>query len=130
LPPRVTFFLTSETHAVIARLCLLLLTPLALSPHNATPVPTKTLALSLEKITRSICVLRCPRQLSRSPPLAARALRIALKFSAQKANAAAAGRPRARWRKGPVDVDRAVLRAVTVAATPPPILLLASALAL
>jgi hypothetical protein len=45
--PGSPFFLTSETHVVIARLCLLLLTPLALSPQKATPVPTTTLALSL-----------------------------------------------------------------------------------
>jgi hypothetical protein len=58
------FYLTSETHVVIARLCLLLLTPLALSPQKATPVLTTTLALSVspQKVTRSICVLRCPRR--------------------------------------------------------------------
>jgi hypothetical protein len=53
--------LTSETHVVIARPCLLLLTPLALSPQKVTPVPTTTLSLSPQKVTRSICVLRCPR---------------------------------------------------------------------
>jgi hypothetical protein len=36
---------------------------------------------------------------------------------------------RDRQRKGPVDVDRAVLRAVAAAATLPPILLLAAMLA-
>jgi hypothetical protein len=40
-----------------------------------------------------------------------------------------AGRPRARQRKEPADVDHAVFRVVAVAATPPPILLLADALA-
>jgi hypothetical protein len=40
-------YLTSETHVVIARLSLLLLTPLALSPRKATPVLTTTLALTL-----------------------------------------------------------------------------------
>jgi hypothetical protein len=60
--PGSPFFLTSETHIVIARLCLLLPTPLALFPQKATPVPTTTLALSPQKVTRSICVLRCPRR--------------------------------------------------------------------
>jgi hypothetical protein len=46
LPPRLAFFLTSETRVVVARLCLLLPTPLALSPHKATPILTTTLALS------------------------------------------------------------------------------------
>jgi hypothetical protein len=50
-------FFTSETHVVIARLCLLLPTPLALSPQKATPVSTTTLALSPQKVTRSIYVL-------------------------------------------------------------------------
>jgi hypothetical protein len=45
LTPRFTSFLTSETHVVIARLCLLLPTPLVLSPQKATPILT-TLALS------------------------------------------------------------------------------------
>jgi hypothetical protein len=44
----VAFFLTPETHVVIAHLCLLFLTPLALSPQKATPVATTTLALSSE----------------------------------------------------------------------------------
>jgi hypothetical protein len=56
------FFLTSETHVVIAHLCLLLPTPLDLSPQKVTPVPTTTLALSPQKVTRSIYVLRCPRR--------------------------------------------------------------------
>jgi hypothetical protein len=60
--PGSPFFLTSETHVVIACLCLLLLTPLALSSQKATPVLTTTLALSLQKVSRSICVLRCPRR--------------------------------------------------------------------
>jgi hypothetical protein len=125
--PGSPFFLTSETHVVIARLCLLLLTPLALSPQKATPVPTTTLALSLSplKVTHSICVLRCPRSLSRSPPLAARALRIMLNFSPQKAGTAV-GRPAAcATAKGArADVDRAVFHAVAAAAMLPPIFLL------
>jgi hypothetical protein len=97
LPPRVAFFLTSETHVVIARLCLLLPTPLALSPQKATLVPTTTLALSLSLLRRSLALSVCSdvfAGLSRSPPLAARALRIALNFSPQKAGATA-GRPAA-----------------------------------
>jgi hypothetical protein len=78
--PRSPFFLTSKTRAVIARLCLLL-TPLALSPQKATPVPTTTHSLPPQKVTRSICVLRCPHRPVRSPPPAARALRITLNFS-------------------------------------------------
>jgi hypothetical protein len=45
-PPRVAFFLTSETHVVIAHLCLLLPTPLILSPQKDTIILTTTLALS------------------------------------------------------------------------------------
>jgi hypothetical protein len=56
------FFLTSETCIVIARLCLLFPTPLTLSPQKATPVPTSTLALSPQKVTRSISLLRSPRR--------------------------------------------------------------------
>jgi hypothetical protein len=37
-------------------------TPLALSPQKATTVLTTTLALSPQKVTRSIFLLRCPRQ--------------------------------------------------------------------
>jgi hypothetical protein len=90
LPPRVAFFLTSETHIVIVRLCLLLPTPLALSPQKVTHVWTTTLALSLLRrlLARSVCS-DVPTGLSRSPPPAARALRIVLNFSAQKVSAAA-----------------------------------------
>jgi hypothetical protein len=82
-------FLTSETHIVIARLCLLLPTPITLSLHQVTPVSTTTLTLSPQKVTRSICVLGCPLGLSRSPPPATHALRIAFNFSPQKAGTAA-----------------------------------------
>jgi hypothetical protein len=91
-PPRVAFFLASETHIVIVRLCLLLLTPLALSPQKATPILTITHTLSLSPLRRSIARSVCsdvPAGLSRSPLLAARALRIALNFSPQKTSAAA-----------------------------------------
>jgi hypothetical protein len=59
---RLVFFLTSEMHIVIARLCLLLPTPLGLSRQKAAPVPTTTLALSPQKVSRSIRVLRHPRR--------------------------------------------------------------------
>jgi hypothetical protein len=115
-------FFSHRRRVVLSRLCLLL-TPLALSPQKATPVLTTTLALSLlrRSLTQSVCS-DVPAGLSRSPPPAARALRIALNFSPQKAGAAA-GRPAAcATTKGSrADIDRAVLRAVAAAATPPPI---------
>jgi hypothetical protein len=60
------FFLTLEMHVVISSvcLCLILSTPLALSPqklgHSYSDNNTHTLSLSPQKVTRSICVLRCP----------------------------------------------------------------------
>jgi hypothetical protein len=66
-----------------------------------------------------------PASLSRSPPPASHALRIALNFSPQKASVVS-GRSAA-WATANgarADVDRAVIRAVAAAATPPPILLL------
>jgi hypothetical protein len=124
--PGLPFFLTSETHVVIARLCLLLPTPLALSPQKATPVPTTTLALSLfrRSLARSVCS-DVPSGLSRSPPPVVRALRIAINFSPQKAGAAE-GRPAAcaTVKGARADVNRAVAAAVT----PPPILLFGRAL--
>jgi hypothetical protein len=70
LAPRVSFFLTLETHVVISFvcLCLILSTPLALSPqklgHSYSDNNTRSLSLSLspQKVTRSIYVLRCPRR--------------------------------------------------------------------
>jgi hypothetical protein len=105
------------------------LTPLALSPQKDTPVPTSTLALSRlrRSLARSLCS-DVAADISRSPPIATRALRIALNFSPQKAGAAAS-RPAActtaKGAKG--NVDHAVLHAVAAAATPPPILLLSRA---
>jgi hypothetical protein len=95
------------------------------------PLPFRQQHCSLSLLRRSLARSVCsdvPVGLSRSPPLAARALRIALNFSPQKAGAAA-GRPAAcaRRRKGPVNVDRSVLSAVAAVATPPPILLLGHA---
>jgi hypothetical protein len=69
-----------------------------------------------------------PAGLSRSSPPAARAPRIALNFSPQKAGAAA-GRPAAcaTVKGAKADVDRAVLLVVAAVAIPPPILLLVRA---
>jgi hypothetical protein len=94
-PPRVTSFLTLETHFVMARLWLILPTPLALFSQKATPVPTTTLPLSIlrRSLTRSVC-LDVPAGLSHSPLPAALPLRIALNFSPQKAGATV-GRPSA-----------------------------------
>jgi hypothetical protein len=88
--PGSPFFLTSETHVVIARPCLLLPTPLNFSPQKATPILTTTLALSLLRRSLAWSVLSdVPADQSRSPPPAARALRITLNFSPQKAGGAA-----------------------------------------
>jgi hypothetical protein len=123
--PGSPFYLTSETHIVIARLCLLLLTPLALSPQKATLVPTTTLALSLSHLKRSLARSVCsdvPTGLSRLPLPAACALRISLNFSPQKVGTAAGRSDACATAKGArANVDCAVLRAVAAAATPPPI---------
>jgi hypothetical protein len=127
--PGSPFFLTSETHVVIVRLCLLLPTPLALSSQKDTPVPTTTLALSLlrRSLARSVCS-DDPAGLSHSPPPAARALRIALNFSPQKAGAAAGQPATCVTVKGAsADVNCTVLCTVAAAATPPLILLLGCA---
>jgi hypothetical protein len=60
-----------------------------------------SLSLLRRSLARSVCS-DVPAGLSRSPPPAARAMRITLNFSPQKAGTAV-GRPaaRARWRKGP-----------------------------
>jgi hypothetical protein len=116
-------FFSHRRRMLLSHLCLLLLTPLALSPQKATPVPTTTLTLSLlrRSLARSVCS-DVPASLSRSPPPAARALRIALNFSPQKAGAAAGWLAACATTKGArAEVDRAVLRTVGAAATPPPI---------
>jgi hypothetical protein len=69
--------------------------------------------------------LDVPVGLSRLLPPAARALRITLNFSPQKAGAAAGRQAACATAKGArADVDRAILRDITAAVTPPPILLL------
>jgi hypothetical protein len=95
-------FFSHRRRMLLSRLCLLLPTPLALSPQKATPVPTRTLAFSLSSEGHSLDLCSdVPAGLSRSPLPAARALRIVLNFSPQKAGAAAS-RPaaHARRRKG------------------------------
>jgi hypothetical protein len=96
-------FFSHQRCTLLSRLCLLLLTPLALYLQKATPVPTTTLALSPQKrsLARSVCS-DVPAGLSRSPPPAVHALRITLNFSPPKAGAAACrSAARARRRKGP-----------------------------
>jgi hypothetical protein len=87
--PGSPFFLTSEMHIVIARVCFLLPTLLALSPQKTTHVPTTTLALSLlrRSLARSVCS-DVPVGLSRSSSSTARSMRITLNFSPQKVGAA------------------------------------------
>jgi hypothetical protein len=80
-----------------------------------------SLSLLRRSLARSVCS-DVPASLSRSPPPAARALRIALNFSPQKAGAAAGWLAACATTKGArAEVDRAVLRTVGAAATPPPI---------
>jgi hypothetical protein len=69
--------------------------------HSCSDNNTRSLTLLRRSLARSVCS-DIPVVLSRSPPLAARALRIGLNFSPQKASAAV-DRPqtRARQRKGP-----------------------------
>jgi hypothetical protein len=95
-------FFSRRRRMLLSRLCLILPTPLSLSPQKATPVPTTTLALSLSlslfrrSLARSVCS-DVPAGLSRSPLPATRALRITLNFSPQKAGAMQqADRPRVR----------------------------------
>jgi hypothetical protein len=76
-------------HVVIARLCLLLLTPLALSLWKATPVLTKTLALSLEGHSLDLSAQMSLLAYVVSLPPATRALGITLNFSPQNVSAAA-----------------------------------------
>jgi hypothetical protein len=103
------------------------------------PSDTTRLSLLTRSLARSLCS-DVPAGLSYSPPPAARALRIALNLSPQKAGAAAGGPTACATAKGasgrrpwrhpkqtppcPLLLGlSAVLRAVAVAAPPPPILL-------
>jgi hypothetical protein len=103
LPPRVAFFLASETRVVIAHLCLLLLTPLALPPQKVTHVPTTTLALSLSYKGHSLDL--CAQMSPPACPVRRRQLRALwgsrLISLLRKLALQQAGRPRARRRKGP-----------------------------
>jgi hypothetical protein len=123
------FVLTSKTHVVIARLCLLLPTPFALSAEGHSCSDNNTRSLSSEGHSLDLCAQMSPpaypvRSLQLRALLGSHLISLLRKSALQQA-----GQPHARQRKGPVDVDRAVLCAVTAAAMPPPILLLAAALA-
>jgi hypothetical protein len=107
--PRLPFFLTSETHVVISSVSYPFDTTRSLSTE-ASPLLFRqqhslSLSLSLSLLRRSLARSVCsnvPAGLSRSPPSAACALRIALNFSPRKVGAAAR-QPAAcaRRRKGP-----------------------------
>jgi hypothetical protein len=111
-------FFSHRRRMLLSLLCLLLPTPLALSPQKATPVPTTTLALSLspQKVTRLICVLRCPR---RPVPFATACLYSESRHCSRPAERVCVTAKGAR-----ADVDRAILCTVAAAVTPPPNLLL------
>jgi hypothetical protein len=92
LPPRVTFFShIGDTHCYCSSLSSPSDTTRSLfaDGHSYSDNNTHSLSLSPQKVTRLICVLRCPRWPVPSPPPAARALRIVLNFCPQKARAAA-----------------------------------------
>jgi hypothetical protein len=96
-------FFSHRRRMLLSHLCLILSTPLALSPkklgHSCSDNNTRSLSFSLlrRSLARSVCS-DVPVGMSCSPPPAARALRIALNFSPQKVGAAA-GRPAARARR-------------------------------
>jgi hypothetical protein len=58
------FFLTSEMHVVISSVSYPFDTTHSLSAegHSCSDNNTRSLSLSPQKVTRSICVLRCPRR--------------------------------------------------------------------
>jgi hypothetical protein len=118
-------FLSNRRRMLLSRLCLLLPTPLALSlsteGHSCFDNNTRSLSLLRRSLAQSVCS-DVTVSLSRSPPPATRALRITLNFTPQNVGAAA-GRPAtcATVKGARADVDRTVLRAITAAATPPPI---------
>jgi hypothetical protein len=86
-----------------------------------------SLSLLRRSLARSVCS-DVPAGLSRSPLLAAPAIRITLNFSPQKVGPAASRPAAGATAKGArADVDCTVLRVVAAAATPPPILLLGRA---
>jgi hypothetical protein len=83
------FFLTSETHIVITRQCLLLLTPLlSLRRRPFLFQQQNSLSLSSEGHSLDLCA-HVHVGLPRSLPPAARAPRIALNFSPHKSGVAA-----------------------------------------
>jgi hypothetical protein len=110
LPPRVAFFLKLETHVIIARLCLLLPTPLALSPQKATPVLTTTLALSSQGHSLDLSTQMSPsadpvRRHQLRALWGSRLISLLRKSALQQAD-----QPRARRRKGPTNVDCGVIQ--------------------
>jgi hypothetical protein len=101
---------------------------LPLSPQKATPVPITTLALSSQKVTRSISLLRSPHR--PTPFVVASCARSEDRaLSPQKAGAAA-GRPVAytRRRKGLADVDHGVIQRRRLLVPSPWVLVPSSAL--
>jgi hypothetical protein len=85
---------------------------LSLSPQKATTVPTTTLALSPQKVTRSISLLRCPRK--HVPFAAANCAHSEdhtyfLSLESWRYSRPA-GQPHARRRKGPANVNRDVIQ--------------------
>jgi hypothetical protein len=130
LPPRVTFFLISETHVVIVRYVFSFWHhSLSLRRRPLLFRQQHSLSLSSEGHSFDLCAQMSPP----TCPIHRRHLRALwgsrLISLLKKLTLQQAGRPRSWRRKRPVDVDCAVLRVVAAAATPPPILLLAAALA-
>jgi hypothetical protein len=113
--PGLPFFFTSETHVVISSVSSFFRHHL-LSLHRRPLLFRQQFSLSIMR--RSLAPSVCsdvPAGLSCSSPPAARALRIALNFSPQKAGAAA-GRPaaRAQRRKGPERMSTAPSSALSL----------------
>jgi hypothetical protein len=110
LPPRVAFFLTSETSVVIARVSVFSFWHHSLSLLRR-PLPFRQQhSLSTQKVTRFISLLINPH---RPAPFATascarsedRALSLLRKPTLQQA-----GQLRGRRQKGPADVDRSVIQ--------------------
>jgi hypothetical protein len=103
LPPRVAFFLTSETHVVISSVLSFRHHSLSLCRRPLLFRQQHSFSLSLlrRSLARSVCS-DVPAGLSHSPSSAARVLRLTLNFSPQKASAVGGRQAaRARRRKGP-----------------------------
>jgi hypothetical protein len=94
-------------------------TTLSLSSEGHSRSDNNSLSLSLlgRSLARSFCS-DVPASLPRSPPPAARALRIALSLL-RKSALQQAGRPRAQRRKGPSYVDRGVIQSIRLCVPSP-----------